>query len=156
DGQVFDMAKEMMDLTMMIVGKALFDTDVESETRTIEEAMSVIMKMFNVLMLPHSELLEKLPIPAMKKIRKAQERLNEIIFRLIAERRRDMDHHSDLLSMLLRAQDETNGCGMSDQQVRDEAMTIFLAGHETTANALIWTWYLLSKNPAAEERFHEE
>jgi cytochrome P450 len=86
----------------------------------------------------------------------ARARLDAIIYRMIADRRAGGRDHGDLLSMLLTAQDEDEGGGMTDQQVRDEAMTIFLAGHETTANALTWTWYLLSQYPDVEATLHAE
>ena len=101
-------------------------------------------------MLPFADLLEKLPIPLLKKGRAARAQLDAIVYGLIAERRRNPGDRGDLLSMLLLAQDEEQGGrGMTDTQVRDEAMTIFLAGHETTANALAWTWFLLSGAPHA-------
>src|SRR5262249_61441048 len=95
-------------------------------------------------------------VPRMRRARVARARLDAIIYRLIADRRASGRDHGDLLSMLLAAQDEDDGTVMTDTQVRDEAMTIFLAGHETTANALTWTWYLLSENPQAARRLHHE
>lgn len=157
DGETLDIAEEMMRLTLAIVGKTLFDADVESQAQEVGEAMSVVMNLFNTLTIPFFELLEKLPLPQMQRFKKARGRLDRIIYRLIDERRRSGQDRGDLLSMLLLAQDEEGQSGgMTDVQVRDEALTIFLAGHETTANALTWTWYLLSQNPAAEARLHEE
>ncbi|MEP6707269.1 MAG: cytochrome P450, partial [Pyrinomonadaceae bacterium] len=157
DGETLDIADEMMRLTLAIVGKTLFDADVESQAEEVGEAMSVVMDLFNTLTVPFFELLEKLPLPQMQRFKKARARLDRIIYRLIEERRRSGEDRGDLLSMLLLAQDEEGQSGsMSDEQVRDEALTIFLAGHETTANALTWTLYLLSKNPAAEAKLHEE
>ena len=157
DGETLDIAEEMMRLTLAIVGKTLFDADVESQAEEVGEAMSVVMDLFNTLTVPFFELLEKLPLPQMQRFKKARARLDRIIYRLIEERRRSGEDRGDLLSMLLLAQDEEGQSGgMSDVQVRDEALTIFLAGHETTANALTWTWYLLSQNPAAEAKLHEE
>jgi cytochrome P450 len=115
------------------------------------------MDSFWTLMLPFGQTLQRLPIPHLRRGRKARERLDAIIYAMIRERRANLGDRGDLLSMLLMAQDdEDKGRGMSDQQVRDEAMTIFLAGHETTANALTWTWYLLSQSPAVERHLHEE
>ena len=157
DGETLDMAEEMMRLTLAIVGKTLFDADVESQAQQVGEAMSVVMDLFNTLNVPFFELLEKLPLPQMRRFKKARARLDRIIYRLIDERRRSGEDRGDLLSMLLLAQDEEGQSGgMTDAQVRDEALTIFLAGHETTANALTWIWYLLSQNPAAEAKLHEE
>jgi len=152
-----DVAREMSRLTLLIVGKTLFDTDVESQARDVGEAMSGLMNSFWTLMLPFGETLQRLPIPHIRRGRKARERLDDIIYGIIRERRADGGDRGDLLSMLLMAQDdEDKGRGMTDRQVRDEAMTIFLAGHETTANALTWTWYLLSQSPVEERRLHDE
>lgn len=157
DGETLDIAEEMMRLTLAIVGKTLFDADVESQAEEVGEAMNVVMDLFNTLTIPFFELLEKLPLPQMQRFKKARARLDHIIYRLIEERRHSGEDRGDLLSMLLLAQDqEGHSGGMTDAQVRDEALTIFLAGHETTANALTWTWYLLSQHPAAEARVHEE
>jgi len=115
------------------------------------------MDLFNALTIPFFELLEKLPTPQMRRFKNARARLDRIMYRMIDERRRSGEDRGDLLSMLLLAEDEEGASGgMSDTQVRDEALTIFLAGHETTANALTWTWYLLSQNPEAEAGFHDE
>ena len=146
-----------MRLTLAVVGKTLFSADVESEAGEIGEALTTVLKMFNMLMLPFSEYLEKLPLPAVRRFEKARARLDETIYGLIRERRNSGVDGGDLLSMLLLAQDEeSGGGGMTDTQVRDEALTLFLAGHETTANALTWTWYLLSRNPECEARLHQE
>jgi cytochrome P450 len=108
-------------------------------------------------MVPFGELLEKLPLPSTRRFERARGRLDATIARLIAERRKNPRDRTDLLTLLILAQDtEGDGGGMSDAQLRDEAMTIFLAGHETTANALTWTWHLLSQNPDVEARLHEE
>jgi cytochrome P450 len=101
-----------------------------------------------------------MPIPSMRRSRLARQRLDAIIYGMIAERRASGRDHGDLLSMLLNAQEEdavpNAGGVMTDVQVRDEAMTIFLAGHETTANALTWTWYLLSQSPEVAKKLHDE
>ena len=99
-------------------------------------------------MLPFSDVMEHLPLPAFRRSKKARAELDAIIYGMIDERRKNPSDRGDLLSMLLMAQDEeADGAGMTDQQVRDEAMTIFLAGHETTANALAWTWYSAEWRP---------
>ena len=156
DGEQLDMAEEMMRLTLAIVGKTLFDADVEEEAQEIGEALKVIFGLFDAMLLPFSELLEKLPLPQNRRFERAKRRLDETIYRIINERRKSGSDHGDLLSMLLLAQDEEGTGGMTDEQVRDEVMTIFLAGHETTANALTWTWYLLSQHEEAEARLHAE
>jgi cytochrome P450 len=157
EGERRDISEEMMRLTLAIVGKTLFDADVERDARDVGEALTVIMDLFNMMLLPFAELLEKLPLPQKRRFEKAKARLDAIIYRLIEEQRRSGEDHGDFLSMLLLAQDEEERSGgMTDEQVRDEALTIFLAGHETTSNALTWTWYLLSQHPEIEARLHEE
>jgi cytochrome P450 len=157
DGDTLDMSEEMMRLTLGIVGKTLFDADVVSDAREVGEAMTVVMDLFNTITIPFFELIQRLPLPQLRRFDAAKARLDAIIYRLIEERRRGGEDRGDLLSMLLLAQDtEGDGGAMTDEQLRDEVMTIFLAGHETTANALVWTWYLLSQEPGVEAKLHEE
>jgi cytochrome P450 len=157
DGGSVDVAEDMTRLTLGIVGKTLFDADVESQARDVGQAMTNVMESFWLRMLPFADTLERLPIPALRRAREARATLDGIIYQLIAERRKSPGDRGDLLSMLILAQDEENhGRGMTDQQVRDEAITLFLAGHETTANALAWSWYLISQSPEVEARVHEE
>ncbi len=157
DGDTLDMSEEMMRLTLGIVGKTLFDADVISDAKQVGEAMTVVMDIFNTITIPFFELLQKLPLPQLRRFDAAKVKLDAIIYRMIEERRRSGEDRGDLLSMLLLAQDtEGDGGQMTDEQLRDELMTIFLAGHETTANALTWTWYLLSQNPEAEAKLHQE
>src|SRR3954471_18018465 len=157
DGAVIDAAQEMNRLTLGIVGKTLFDADVDAQAGKVGSALTAVMDSFRTTMLPFYELLERLPLKVFRQGREAREQLDAIIYGMIAERRRSPSDRGDLLSMLLMAQDEEgDGRGMTDVQVRDEAMTIFLAGHETTANALAWTWFLLSSAPDVEARMHEE
>jgi cytochrome P450 len=153
-GRALDISTEMPHLTLSVVAKTLFSADVQSEASEIGEAMTSVLQMFRLLLLPFSEYLDKLPLPAIRRFEKARARLDATIYGLIRERRNSGQDTGDLLSMLLLAQDE--GDEMSDEQVRDEALTLFLAGHETTANALTWTWYLLSQHPDVERRLHEE
>lgn len=155
-GKVRDIDREMMRLTLQIVGKTLFNADVDDEADEVGRAMTTLIELFNYLLLPFSEWLEKLPLPQSKRFNTARETLNSIIYKIIEERRASREDTGDLLSMLLLAQDEETGGGMSDEQIRDECLTLFLAGHETTANALTFTWYLLSQNPAAEAKLHKE
>ncbi len=155
DGVTLDIHKEMMRLTLAIVAKTLFDADVGSEAAEIGAALTTSIEMFRRLNEPFGELMDRLPLPRTRRFRQAQERLDSTIYRIIEERRISGRDHGDLLSMLLQAEDDDR-THMSPQQVRDEAMTLFLAGHETTANALTWTWYLLSQNPAAEAKLQAE
>jgi cytochrome P450 len=157
DGDTIDASHEMNRLTLLIVGKTLFDTDVESHATNVGVALTSVLGSFWLQMLPFFDLMEHLPLPAFRRSKQARAELDAIIYGMIHERRKNPTGHDDLLSMLLLAQDdEAGGERMSDEQVRDEAMTIFLAGHETTANALSWTWYLLSGAPDVEARLHEE
>ena len=164
DDAVLDIAQEMMRLTLSIAGKTLFDVDVEKQAADVGAALTAVMESFWTTMLPFADVLEHLPVPQLRRAKAARAKLDAIIYGMIAERRaaaRDgsLSDRGDLLSMLLEARDEDEpsiGGGMTDQQVRDEAMTILLAGHETTANALTWTWYLLSEAPALEARLVEE
>lgn len=156
DGETRDIDREMMRLTLRIVGKTLFNANVETDANEVGKAMTTIVSMFNFLLLPYSEILEKLPLPPIKRLKHARRTLDEVIYKIIDERRRSGEDTGDLLSMLLMAQDEETGNAMTDKQIRDESLTLFLAGHETTANALTWTFYLLSQNPEAEKKFHAE
>jgi cytochrome P450 len=156
-GSAMDVSVEMAQLTLAVVAKTLFSADIESEAPEIGAAMTSILQLFQVLLMPFSEYLDKLPLPATRRFEKARARLDATIYGLIAERRKSGADTGDLLSMLLLAQDEDDrAVQMSDEQVRDEALTLFLAGHETGANALTWTWFLLSQYPEVERRLHEE
>lgn len=152
-----DIAREMPQLTLTIVAKTLFSADVASDAPEIGAAMTSVLEMFDLLLLPFSDFLHKLPLPSVRRFEKARTLLDGTIYGLIEARRKSGVDTGDLLSMLLLAQDEAeDGTGMTDEQVRDEAITLFIAGHETTANALIWTWYLLAQHPEVEQRLHQE
>jgi cytochrome P450 len=136
------------------VAKTLFDADVDREARKVGRALEALMELnsdFRKLMLTPTWL----PTPRNIRATLATRRLDKIIFRFIEERRASGKDTGDLLSMLLAARDDDGSC-MTDRQLRDEAITIFLAGHETTANALSWTWMLLAQNPAVEAKVHAE
>jgi cytochrome P450 len=150
------MSQEMMRLTLDIVSRTLFSTEVASQADEIALALKDVFGLFDMILMPYSEYLEKLPLPQMKRFHAAKARLDRVIYGIIADRRASGRDTGDLLSMLLLAQDEEGEGSLSDEQVRDEVLTLFLAGHETTANALTWGWYLLSQNPEAAERMHAE
>lgn len=156
DGEVRDIDREMMRLTLQIVAKTLFGANVTDEADEVGEAMTSLINMFNFLVLPFSELLEKLPLPQTKRLHRSRETLDRVIYSIIDRRRKSGEDNGDLLSMLLMTQDETDGTAMSDRQVRDEALTLFMAGHETTANAMTFTWYLLSENAEKREKLYLE
>ncbi len=146
-----DVDQEMMHATFEIVGKALFNADLTHDAERVGEALTVLQHaMGGMALLP-----AWVPTPKELRVRRATRALDEMVYGLIAERRRSDKDYGDLLSMLLLARDDEDR-GMSDEQVRDEAVTLLLAGHETTANALNWTWYLLAQNPDAEAKLHEE
>ena len=155
-GDVRDIDKEMMHLTLQIVGKTLFSANVEDDADAVGNAMTTVSKLFDFLLLPYSEWLQHLPLPQTRRFNTARATLNSVIYGIINERRRSGANTGDLLSMLLLARDEDDGGVMTDEQVRDEALTLFLAGHETTSNALTFTWYLLSQNPEKAWKMHEE
>lgn len=157
DGAVIDLSAEMMTLTLNIVAKALFDADLDREAREIGDALTDILALFPRFSLPMGELVNRLPLPSNRRFERACRRLDAVVYRLIDEHRRGGTDRGDLLSTLLLSTDaEGDGGGMDDRQLRDEVMTLLMAGHETTANALAWTFYLLSQNPDAEARLHEE
>ncbi|CAN5588778.1 cytochrome P450 [soil metagenome] len=157
DGATLDIVPEMMRLTLAIVGKTLFDANVEEEAEEIGSALTDAMVLFDRVTVPFSELLDRLPLPGTRRFHRARARLDETIYRIVEDRRRSGEDRGDLLSMLLLAQDTEGDMGMmTNEQLRDEALTIFLAGHETTAIALTWTWYLLSRHPQVEARLHAE
>lgn len=157
EGATLDVHNEMMRLTLAIVGKTLFDADIDTEAGEISRAVNEFILRFPRSMLPFSGLMDKLPLPSNRRIKKSLQRLDSTIYRMIEQRRVSKKDRSDLLSMLLLARDEEGDRGgMTDLQVRDEAMTLFLAGYETMANALTWTWYLLSQNPEVEDQLHQE
>ena len=157
DGEVLDVHHEMMRLTLSVVAKTLFDAEVDQEADEIGAALTSLVDLFPTLMNPIANLLRKRPLPQTMRFRRSLERLDKTVYAIIDKRRKSGEDRGDLLSMLLMAVDEEgDGGGMTDQQLRDEAMTLFLAGHETTANALAWTWYLLSLNPEAANAMHRE
>lgn len=150
-GQTIDMAEEMQRLTLAIVGKTLFGAAISTdEAQMVRAALATSMmssrRLGGPLLTP---ITLKLPLPAKRHFLSARGQLDDIILHIVAERRRAPDDRGDLLSMLLLT---TDGEGMTDEQVRDEALTLFLAGHETTANALSWTWYLLAQHPEIAAR----
>jgi cytochrome P450 len=157
DGEIVDAAAEMASLTMSIAGKTLFDAGLEGDARAIRTAVTDAFASFNVVLLPFGEYLARLPIPPAIRFRRARARLDRIVYGLIAQRRGASGDRGDLLSMLVAASDvEHDGAGLTDEELRDEVITILLAGFETVTNALAWTWYFLSEHPQVEAALHLE
>ena len=154
DGEERDIHKEMMRLTLQIVGKTLFDADVERDAQEVGKSLELLLELGanfrRTIFIPHW-----LPTPTNLRQERAIRQIEKVLYRIIAEKRASGRDSGDLLSMLLAAQDD-DGSRMTDQQLRDEAITLFLAGHETTANTLSWTWWLLAQNPAVEAKLHAE
>jgi cytochrome P450 len=156
-GKVMDLHPEMLLLALRIVGKTLFDTNVEGEVKQIAQAVDSFMGFLPLAFLPFPEVVLQLPFPLMTRIRRGQAYLDGLIYRMIAERRKEPGDRGDLLSMLLAAVDTEEGTGgMTDKQVRDECVTVMLAGHETSANALSFALWELARNPEVQERLHDE
>lgn len=155
DGAQLDMAAEMMRMTLAIAGLTLFGVDVGAEADDIGDALATLMEAFPDMLSPFSALLRWLPTRRNREVARALARLDATIFRIIDGRRASGELGDDLLGRLLAAEDEGKP-GMTAQQVRDEAITLFLAGHETTACALAWTFYLLAQHPQALAALHAE
>ena len=153
-GEERDAHQEMMRLTLEIVAKTLFDADVEGDAQEVGKSLELLLEIGanfrRTIFVPHW-----LPTPTNLRVRREVKQIEKILYRIIAERRASGRDAGDLLSMLLSAQDE-DGSRMTDRQLRDETITLFLAGHETTASTLSWTWWLLARHPAVEAKLHAE
>jgi cytochrome P450 len=158
DGDARDLHAEMMRLTMEIVARTLFSADVSgADAEEVKRALQEIAEPFANQATFKWILDNRLPTPAHRRFMRTAEKLDRIIFKIIRARRESGEDAGDLLSMLLQARDEEGDrTGMTDRQLRDELMTLFLAGQETTALALTWGWHLLTQHPEAEARLHEE
>jgi cytochrome P450 len=168
--QHIDISAASMQLSLEIVARTLFNTEVTADIRSINDEVNTIMGLYNfIVSFPKIESFIHLPIPGIMKFRRSKARLDSVVDRLIREHREaatrvepgeEQKTGGALLSMLLASKyesdDPTQQTGMSDEQVRDEVLTIFLAGYETVANGLTWTWYLLSQNPTVEAKLHAE
>ena len=155
--KAINIADAMTHLTLTIIAQALFDVDVASQAPQLRSAVRVIAgTLAREARLPFS-LPDWLPLPSKIRKRRAQRFVDELIWKIIQQRRETGEDRGDLLSMLLAAVDEEgDGGGMTDQQARDEALTLFLAGHDSTAAGLTWTWYLTARHPAVEARLSDE
>jgi cytochrome P450 len=156
DGGEISMSEQIMSLTLMIVGESLFGTDIESDTRRIGSLVNKVMESIFNFVSPLGPLFRLLGHPKVKDAILAHNALNEIVLRMIEARRKAPSPQTNLLSLLFSAQDGETGCGLSDIQLRDEAMTLFLAGHETTANGLSWMLFLLANHPEENQKLRAE
>src|SRR5580765_4818639 len=155
EGEELDISRDMTRLTLEIVVKTLFNADVSKDADHVGAILSQLVKPFASQATLKWILDNRLPTPAHRRYFNAVSEIDRIVFRIISDRRASRSDEGDLLSMLLQAQDD-DGSQMTDAQLRDEVMTLFLAGHETTALALSWSWYLLATNPSVEKKFHQE
>ena len=153
-GEPFDVAVEMARLTLTIVAKSLFSADVSDDAETIGVALTEVNRQLGEFSL--LDMFWMIPTARKRRFRAAVGALDQVVGKIIEQRRHATFRNEDLLSMLLDAVDEETSKGMTPRQVRDEVLTLLLAGHETTANALAWTWYLLAQNPEAENKLHDE
>ncbi|HUD47121.1 MAG TPA: cytochrome P450 [Candidatus Baltobacteraceae bacterium] len=151
---VVDLRKEMMKLTLGIVAKTLFNADTKGEENEIGQSLDTCIRLFATQWTLRGIFMQRFPTPDRRRLFSAAEKLDRAVYRIIAEHRK-MGDTGDLLSLLVAAQDE-DGSQMTDEQLRDEAMTLFLAGHETTAITLSWIWVLLMKSPEVEAKLHDE
>ncbi|HLQ51161.1 MAG TPA: cytochrome P450, partial [Terriglobales bacterium] len=154
-GETRSLHKDMQQLSLRIAAKSLFGIDLGDEAGKFKQPLNDLTKSISGGRLLLPAFLRFLPLPGLSRFRRVVSQLDTLVFELIAQRRRDQQPGTDLLSMLLEMRDE-DGNGMSERQVRDEVITFLLAGHGTTAMALSWTWYLLSQHPAVEERLRQE
>jgi len=157
DSEERDIAHEMMALTLEIAVRTLFGTTLPGEARQVALSLEFLMRYSLRRARSPFKLPEKWPTPSNRRAEREIQFLDSLVYRIIDERKKlgNANEHNDLLSLLMASMDE-DGSQMTPKQLRDEIMTLFMAGHETTALTLSWAWYLLSKNPAAETRLHEE
>jgi len=152
-----EIGEEMRTLTLRVAAQTLFTTESAEMTRTIVDAIDTVLPFINRIAEPTGALQMLLPSPSNRRFKKARKDLDALIYGMIEEHRASGEDRGDLLSRLIAAQDvEGDGGGMSDEQIRDEVLTMLIAGHETTAVALSWTWYLLAKHPEVAATLHAE
>ena len=154
-GETRNIAAEMMKLTLEVAVRTLFSTSLAGDSDSIGKAMTFLMRHYLRRARSPWRVPESWPTPANRRARRDVEYMDSLIYGIISDRKKDAHPRNDLLSLLMSAMHE-DGSQMTERQVRDESMTLFVAGHETTALSLAWTWYLLGENPAAESRLHEE
>ena len=156
-GELVNVVPEMLRLALAVASRTLFDRDISDEAANIGKAFAVVRQYlesrFNYSL---TSAPSWMPTPTNRRFKSAMRELNELVLKLIQDRRREGRDHGDLLSMLLQARDEETGDSMSDSQLRTQALTFLMAGHETTATALNWTWYLLGTHASIRQQVREE
>lgn len=155
-GTTIDIADEMMKLTMLIAAQALFEQDIGEDTQAVSHNIDTVLEFFTRLSSPFLRLSLALPLPSSLRFKRAVRDLDEVIYRMIDRRKGGAATGKDLLSLLMQAKDDETNVQMTEKQLRDEVLTLLIAGHETTANVLSWIFYLLSQRPDAEQRMHDE
>lgn len=155
DGDTLDLAAAMLRLSLAIASKTLLDADVEDDATALGQAITTLLHLSPRLHSPFAPVLRRLPLPGQRRLRQAQHYLDTVMYRLIAERQAAGGARDDVLSMLVRAQ-TADGQALSPRHIHDEALTLLVAGHETTAVALSWTWYLLAQHPAVDAAMQAE
>jgi len=155
-GTEINITDEMMQLTMLIAAQALFEHAIESDVESVARNLDTLLEFFTRLSSPLLDLSLKLPLPSTLKFKRAVRELDEVIYRMIDERRGAQGAGNDLLSLLIQAKDDDTSLQMSEKQVRDEILTLLIAGYETSANLLSWALWLLARRPEADAQAHAE
>lgn len=155
-GAEIDIADEMMKLTMLIAARALFEHDIENDAEAVSRNLGTVLEFFTRLSSPLLKLSLRLPLPSSLRFKRAVRELDQVIYRMIENRRAAQVTGSDLLSLLMLAKDDETNVQMTEKQLRDEILTLLIAGHETTANLLAWTLWLLGQRPESDARLHAE
>ncbi|MFW5966101.1 MAG: cytochrome P450 [Persicimonas sp.] len=156
DDDTIDVAEQMSQLTLSVAGKILFNRDIGRDSDWIGESMLLLFRDINQRILSLFSLPRAIPTPHNRRVQKALDDLEDLVYGMIEERRGRADQFDDLLSTFMLAEDEETGERMSDEEIRDEIMTFMIAGHDTTSNLLAWALYLLSKHPGTRARLESE
>lgn len=155
-GAEIDIADEMMKLTMLIAARALFEHDIENDAEAVSRNLGTVLEFFTRLSSPLLKLSLQLPLPSSLRFKRAVRELDKVIYRMIESRRGAQVAGNDLLSLLMLAKDDETNVQMTEKQLRDEILTLLIAGHETTANLLAWSLWLLAQRPETDARLHAE
>ncbi len=155
-GGEIDIAEEMMHLTMYIAAKALFDHDIEGDSDIISENLEILLEYFTRMMSPFLSLALALPLPSTHRFRKAVRDFDSVIYKMIERRAANPSEGEDLLALLMRATDDETKSQMTAKQLRDELVTLLIAGHETSANVIAWTLYMVAQCPEVDAQLHAE